>query len=85
MVETYTLTGSWLEIRREVLERDEYKCQHCSVKEPVAILKVHHIIPVRLNGSDELETWSLSVNDATIHSITWEMTQNILLVSLRMP
>lgn len=55
MVETYTLTESWLKIREEVLERDRYECQHCGAKEPVATVEVHHIMPVRLNGSDELD------------------------------
>lgn len=55
MSETYLLTESWLNIRKEVLERDRYECQHCGAENPVATLEVHHIIPVRLNGSDELE------------------------------
>mgnify|MGYP002760721558 FL=1 len=55
MVETYTLTESWAQIRKKALERDEYECQYCGVEEPVAMLEVHHIIPVRLDGGDELE------------------------------
>lgn len=55
MTETYALSESWTQIREEVLERDGYECQYCNVGEPVAALEVHHIVPVRLNGSDELD------------------------------
>ena len=55
MVEAYSLTKTWRKTREEVVKRDDHKCQHCNAEEPVASLEVHHIIPVRLSGSDELD------------------------------
>ncbi len=42
----------WLQLREQVLKRDDYTCQICGKQ---GTLIAHHIIPVRLSGEDELE------------------------------
>jgi HNH endonuclease len=48
--------SDWYIIRRRVLERDHYACQRCGISEKKCCrsLDVHHIIPVRKGGLDEL-------------------------------
>jgi 5-methylcytosine-specific restriction endonuclease McrA len=43
---------NWKEIRRQVYERDEYKCQNCGARD----IKVfcHHIVPIAKSGSNGL-------------------------------
>jgi len=41
--------GDWEEEREKALERDRFRCQFCEVKEN---LHVHHIKPIRENGSN---------------------------------
>jgi len=43
--------SKWENIRRLVLERDRYQCKLCG-KKPSA--QVHHIIPQKLGGKNEL-------------------------------
>ena len=43
---------NWLRIRKSVLQRDNFTCQKCGSKE---YLVVHHLIPYRLSGSDDLD------------------------------
>lgn len=46
--------GSWEDIRRLVLARDEYKCVSCSAKVKSSDADVHHLLPRSMGGSDEL-------------------------------
>lgn len=45
------MTKRWIEIRQQVLERDDKLCQNCYNKGE----NVHHVIPRRLHGRDVLE------------------------------
>lgn len=45
-------TGVWRERRREVLDRDGYRCVLCSSEDRI---QVHHIIPYRYSQSHELD------------------------------
>ncbi len=37
--------------RIQALERDDFTCQRCSIKDD---LQVHHVIPLRIGGSDKV-------------------------------
>lgn len=40
-------------LRFEILRRDGYTCRYCGAKAPDVTLRVDHVIPVALGGSDE--------------------------------
>jgi RNA-directed DNA polymerase len=42
--------AEWQELRRHILERDKYTCQHCGHKQN---LEVHHILSRREQGTDD--------------------------------
>jgi len=44
-------TYAFQKSRIQALDRDSFTCQRCSIKEG---LQVHHIIPLRLEGSDDM-------------------------------
>ena len=48
------ITENWHEIRAAVLERDKYRCYRCESKNKRS-LSVHHIIPRREGGGDNME------------------------------
>lgn len=37
-------------VKKEVLQRDNYSCRKCGCRDD---LTLHHVLPQRLNGSDE--------------------------------
>jgi len=43
----------WLQIRDEVLKRDNYTCQHCGKTD--CRFEVHHKIPAKMGGKDEID------------------------------
>lgn len=45
-------TAAWQRVRREVLERDGYRCTRCG---RAGRLEVDHIRPVYAGGSDDLD------------------------------
>ncbi|MER8748086.1 HNH endonuclease [Mesorhizobium sp. M1050] len=47
-------TGSWQEIRLQVLKRDNYRCVSCSTPVKSAEADVHHLLPRSMGGTDEL-------------------------------
>jgi hypothetical protein len=49
--------AEWQELRRQILERDNYSCQHCNSRDR---LEIHHLKPRRQGGKDAPEnliTW----------------------------
>lgn len=40
-------------LRFEILRRDDFRCRYCGLKAEAAELRVDHVIPVALGGSDE--------------------------------
>lgn len=51
--------GSWIYWRKQALERDNYTCQCCGMKEPI-IMEVCHIIPVE--GQKQRRTSGYELN-----------------------
>ena len=47
-----TSRAQWKRLRREVLERDGYRCQRCG---KAGRLEIDHIQPVQAGGSDDPE------------------------------
>lgn len=43
---------AWQEVRRIVLEREDWKCSECAPKPPDGQLHVHHLIPRAAGGAD---------------------------------
>jgi 5-methylcytosine-specific restriction endonuclease McrA len=42
-------------LRKKVFERDNFTCQKCGIQDKTAkILEAHHIVPLFVNGEDEL-------------------------------
>lgn len=55
------------ETRREVLERDEYRCKACGVsRNSGAILHIDHIRPVSKGGSNELANLRVLCRDCNV-------------------
>lgn len=42
-------------IRFEVFKRDGFTCQYCGRKTPEVVLEVDHIVPVKENGTDDIQ------------------------------
>lgn len=40
-------------LRFEILRRDNHQCRYCGAKAPDAVLRVDHVVPVALGGSDD--------------------------------
>ena len=49
-----TTIKEWLEIRKQVLERDKHTCQNCLKQFDSSKLDAHHIIPRRKQGLDSI-------------------------------
>ena len=49
---TIKYTTQFYRIRYGILNKDNFTCQHCGKRG--IILDVHHIIPLRLGGSDDI-------------------------------
>lgn len=67
-------------LRSAVLARDEYSCQvsgngkDLSIELAMSILHVHHIIPVYLGGTDEMD--NLITLDLTVHTLVHVIERN---------
>lgn len=44
----------WKETRRQVLQRDDYRCVSCSTSVKSAETDIHHLLPRSMGGTDEL-------------------------------
>ncbi|THF58198.1 RecQ family ATP-dependent DNA helicase [Ollibium composti] len=47
-------TDPWQETRRQVLQRDDYRCVSCSTSVKSAEADIHHLLPRSMGGTDEL-------------------------------
>ena len=51
-------------LRKKVFERDNFTCQKCKIQDKTArILEAHHIIPLFIEGNDDLNNLITLCND----------------------
>lgn len=74
----YYNTVAWYKLRQECKDLNDYTCYMCKVKDDK--IHVHHIIPLRLNGPNELD--NLITLCTSCHSKV-EIITNKLVVHLK--
>lgn len=48
--------GRWLYWRKKAMERDNFTCQHCGLREP-EIMDVDHKIPIKISDRKKRDSW----------------------------
>lgn len=71
--------SSWLKIRFEVLNRDNFTCQYCGRNPTNDGIKLHvdHITPKRKGGTDDFDNLVTACNECNLSKITDSLNNEV--------